>query len=58
MSESDRGWQEDNRAKKVAGRRKRARYVQGTRAFLHAMTNSMAKRAARPKKPGQKDRSG
>ena len=44
--DSERNWSEDNRAKKVAGRHKRKRYVQGTRAFVHAMTNSMAKRFA------------
>ena len=42
----------DNRAKKVAGRAKRRRYVQGTRAYTHAMTNSMARRAS---KRGGKD---
>jgi hypothetical protein len=35
-----------NRAKKVAGRRKQRRYVQGTRSYLHAMTNSAVKRLA------------
>lgn len=37
---------ESNRRKKVEGRAKRRKYVQGTRAYTHAMTNSMAKRAA------------
>lgn len=39
----------DNRSRKVAGRAKRRRYVQGTRAYTHAMTNSIAKRAAKQK---------
>jgi hypothetical protein len=34
-----------NRAKKVEGRAKRRRYVQGTRAYLHSLTNSMSRRA-------------
>jgi hypothetical protein len=38
---------DSNRNKKVDGRAKRRKYVQGTRAYTHAMTNSMAKRAAR-----------
>lgn len=33
-----------NREKKVAGRAKRRRYGQGTRTYLHAMTNSVARR--------------
>jgi hypothetical protein len=33
-----------NRAKKVAGRARRRRYVQGTRSYLHSVTNSAAKR--------------
>jgi hypothetical protein len=37
---------EDNRDKKVEGRAKRRRYVQGTRAYTHAIANSIAKRAA------------
>ena len=35
-----------NRDKKVEGRSKRRRFVQGTRAYTHALTNSIAKRAA------------
>jgi hypothetical protein len=35
----------DNRARKVEGREKRRRFVQGTRAYLHDMTNSVARRA-------------
>jgi hypothetical protein len=35
----------DNRDRKVEGRAKRRRYVQGTRAYTHALTNSIAKRA-------------
>ncbi len=38
---------ESNRDKKVQGRARRRRHVQGTRAFTHAMTNRMAKEAAR-----------
>lgn len=34
-----------NREKKVEGRSKRRRFVQGTRAYTHALTNSIAKRA-------------
>jgi len=37
---------EDNRGKKIKGRAKRRRYVQGTRAYTHAITNSVARRAA------------
>ena len=33
-----------NREKKVAGRAKRRRYQQGTRSYLHAMTNSVSRR--------------
>jgi hypothetical protein len=42
-----------NRDKKVEGRFKRRRFVQGTRAYTHALTNSIAKRAAArsPKQP-------
>lgn len=36
----------DNRAKKTAGRAKRRRFVQGTRAYTHALTNSIARRAS------------
>ncbi len=35
----------DNRSKKLQGREKRRRFVQGTRAYLHDMTNSVARRA-------------
>jgi hypothetical protein len=38
---------DDNRQKKIQGRAKRRKYVQGTRAYTHAMTNSLAKRAAK-----------
>ncbi|GAC1473843.1 MAG: hypothetical protein PVSMB7_28260 [Chloroflexota bacterium] len=41
----------DNRSRKVAGRMKRRRYVQGTRAYTHAMTNSIARRAAAKRRP-------
>lgn len=34
-----------NRDRKVEGRAKRKRYLQGTRSYLHALTNSMARRA-------------
>ena len=37
----------DNRERKVAGRNKRKEYKQGTRSYLHAMVNSIAKRAKR-----------
>jgi hypothetical protein len=42
-----------NRDKKVEGRSKRRRFVQGTRAYTHALTNSIAKRASGkpPKRP-------
>jgi hypothetical protein len=42
-----------NRDKKVEGRSKQRRFVQGTRAYTHALTNSIAKRAAGkpPKRP-------
>lgn len=35
----------NNREKKVQGRAKRRRYVQGTRALTHAITNRLAKEA-------------
>jgi hypothetical protein len=41
---SDEREYRDNRAKKVEGREKRRRFVQGTRAYLHDMTNSIARR--------------
>ena len=41
----------DNRAKKVEGRAKKRRFVQGTRAYTHAITNSIAKRAAQKDDP-------
>lgn len=43
----------DNRAKKVAGRAKRQRHVQGTRTYLHDVTNRIAKRARKsePREP-------
>jgi len=34
-----------NREKKVEGRRKREEYVQGKRSYLHALVNSIARRA-------------
>jgi hypothetical protein len=34
-----------NRDKKVQGRAKKRKYVQGTRSYLHALTNSMARRS-------------
>ena len=40
-----------NRDKKLEGRSKRKRFVQGTRAFTHAMTNSIVKRAKGSEKP-------
>lgn len=36
-----------NREKKIAGRAKRRRYKQGTRSYLHDMTNSVARRLRR-----------
>lgn len=36
---------QNNRAKKVEGREKRRRFVQGTRTYLHNVTNSIARRA-------------
>ena len=52
MSRDTEQHPEDNRAKKVAGRSKRRRFVQGTRAYTHAVTNSIAKRAAGKRKDG------
>ncbi|HLJ68664.1 MAG TPA: hypothetical protein VKX16_15010 [Chloroflexota bacterium] len=43
---------EDNRARKIQGRAKRRRFVQGTRAYTHAVTNSIAKRAAKKGRDG------
>jgi hypothetical protein len=40
-----------NREKKVAGRARRRRYRQGTRSYLHAMTNSVARRAREKASP-------
>ena len=40
-------YQPKNRDKKVAGRDKRQEYVQGKRSYLHAMVNSIAKRAVK-----------
>ena len=42
-----------NRDRKVQGREKRRGYRQGTRSYLHAMVNSMARRAA--EHAGKKD---
>ncbi len=44
----------DNRARKIEGRAKRRRFVQGTRAYTHALTNSIARRAAE-KRPKDED---
>jgi hypothetical protein len=46
----------DNRAKKVEGRAKRRRFVQGTRAYTHALTNSIARRSAEKSKRDGEDR--
>ncbi len=43
-----------NRIRKVEGRAKRRKYVQGTRAFTHAMTNSIAKRSGKKKRTNVK----
>jgi hypothetical protein len=43
---------QDNRARKVAGREKRRRFVQGTRNYLHDVTNSIARRGKRAPKGG------
>jgi hypothetical protein len=45
-----------NREKKVEGRAKRRRYVQGTRSYLHALTNSVARRAEKQKSPDEDGR--
>lgn len=37
----------DNRDKKIAGREKRRGYFQGKRSYVHAMVNSIAKRAGK-----------
>lgn len=44
--EDDKKISNRNRLRKVAGRAKRRRYVQGTRAYTHALTNSIVRRAA------------
>jgi hypothetical protein len=41
----------DSRARKVEGREKRRRFRQGTRSYLHAMTNSIARRAGKKRPP-------
>jgi hypothetical protein len=43
-------YEPDNRAKKIAGRKKRRRFLQGKRSYLHAMVNSIAKRAQTKKR--------
>ena len=43
-----------NRGKKVEGRAKRRRYVQGTRAYTHAISNSILKRAAAKRRKAPK----
>lgn len=45
MNEDDNRESSDNRSKKVEGRARRRRFVQGTRAYTHALTNSIARRA-------------
>ncbi|HEX6507348.1 MAG TPA: hypothetical protein VF221_06930 [Chloroflexota bacterium] len=46
MMNEDTRHKASNREKKLEGRSKRRRFVQGTRAYTHALTNSIAKRAA------------
>lgn len=46
----DANYEPDNRDKKVAGRKKRQGYLQGKRSYLHAMVNSIARRAAEKRK--------
>lgn len=46
----------DNRVKKTEGRAKRRRFVQGTRAYTHALTNSIARRAAEKMRQEEEDR--
>jgi hypothetical protein len=41
----DADYEPDNRERKVAGRKKRQGYLQGKRSYLHAMVNSIARRA-------------
>jgi hypothetical protein len=52
------GEEPSNREKKVASRAKRRRYKQGTRSYLHAMTNSVTRRlreaGERADDPGKK----
>jgi len=48
--DGDSNFRPGNREKKVAGRRKRERYKQGTRSYLHALVNSIARRAENKKK--------
>lgn len=48
--DDDSSFRPRNREKKVAGRRKRDRYKQGTRTYLHALVNSIAGRADSRKK--------
>lgn len=43
-------YEPDNRDKKVEGRKKRQGYVQGKRSYLHAMVNSIARRAGKKDK--------
>jgi hypothetical protein len=48
----------DNRDRKLEGRAKRRRFGGGSRAYLHAMTNSMAKRAKEKGEAGGSDEEG
>ncbi|MBV9282722.1 MAG: hypothetical protein JOZ41_21810 [Chloroflexi bacterium] len=43
-------YEPDNRARKVEGRKKRENYIQGKRSYLHAMVNSIARRAEKRRK--------
>lgn len=47
----------NNRARKLEGRARRRRFVQGTRAYTHALTNSIAKRARGKNGDAARDRS-
>ena len=41
----------ENRDKKVEGREKRRRYVQGKRSYLHDMVSSIVKRGKQQERP-------
>jgi len=58
MTHVDDNRHPDNRERKVDGRSKRKRFRAGSRAYLHAVTNSIAARGrvGKPREIDDKDR--